>query len=62
MIEDGLAELANPSASLLAERADDESGSAVMIYLEGVRPILVEVQSLVAYNSIWNAKTYRYWL
>ena len=48
MIEDGLAELANPSASLLAERADDESGSAVMIYLEGVRPILVEVQSLVA--------------
>lgn len=41
MIEDGLAELANPSASLLAERADDESGSAVMIYLEGVRPILV---------------------
>ena len=47
MEEEGLVELSNPSAALLAERADDESGSAVMIYLEGVRPILVEVQSLV---------------
>lgn len=48
MVEEGLVELANPSASLLAERSDEESGSAVMIYLEGQRPILVEVQSLVA--------------
>ena len=47
MAEEGLQELSNPSASLLAERSDEESGSAVMIYLEGVRPILVEVQSLV---------------
>ena len=47
MVEEGLQELSNPSASLLAERSDEESGSAVMIYLEGVRPILVEVQSLV---------------
>ena len=47
MVEEGLRELSNPSASLLAERSDEESGSAVMIYLEGVRPILVEVQSLV---------------
>ncbi len=47
MVEEGLAELTNPSAALLAERSDDDSGSAVMIYLEGVRPILVEVQSLV---------------
>ena len=47
MVEEGLQELSNPSASLLAERSDEESGSAVMIYLEGIRPILVEVQSLV---------------
>ena len=46
-LREGLQELSNPSASLLAERSDEESGSAVMIYLEGVRPILVEVQSLV---------------
>lgn len=47
MEEEGLGELENPSEALLAERSDEESGSAVMIYLEGVRPILVEVQSLV---------------
>ena len=43
----GLVELLNPSATLLAERTEDETGSAVMAYLEGIRPILVEVQSLV---------------
>ena len=48
MEEEGLAELINPSATLLAERTEEETGSAVMAYLEGIRPILVEVQSLVA--------------
>ncbi|WP_288759299.1 DNA repair protein RadA [uncultured Veillonella sp.] len=47
MEEEGLGELLNPSATLLAERTEEESGSAIMAYLEGVRPILVEVQSLV---------------
>ena len=51
MVEEGLQELSNPSASLLAERSDEESGSAVMIYLEGVRPILVEVHSLVVTSA-----------
>ncbi|MDY3973314.1 DNA repair protein RadA [uncultured Veillonella sp.] len=48
MEEEGLVELLNPSATLLAERTEEEVGSAVMAYLEGIRPILVEVQSLVA--------------
>ena len=47
MEEEGLGELLNPSATLLAERSEEETGSAIMAYLEGVRPILVEVQSLV---------------
>lgn len=47
MEEEGLQEPENPSALLLAERSEEESGSAVMAYLEGARPILVEVQSLV---------------
>ncbi len=47
MEEEGLAELLNPSALLLSERTADETGSAIMAYLEGVRPILIEVQSLV---------------
>lgn len=47
MEEEGLEEMMNPSAVLLAERTEEETGSAIMAYLEGVRPILVEVQSLV---------------
>ena len=47
MESEGLSELINPSAALLSEWSDEESGSAVMAYLEGIRPVLVEVQSLV---------------
>lgn len=47
MEEEGLVELTDPSDVLLAERAN-ESGSAIMAYLEGIRPILVEAQSLVS--------------
>ncbi len=47
MEEHGLVELEDPSMALLSERREDESGSAVVAFLEGVRPILIEVQSLV---------------
>lgn len=47
MASEGLEELSNPSEILLAERSEAEIGSAVMAYLEGQRPVLVEVQSLV---------------
>lgn len=47
MAEDGLEEMVNPSSTLLAERTEEETGSAIMAYLEGIRPILIEVQSLV---------------
>lgn len=53
MAEEGLQELSNPSASLLAERSDEESGSAVMIYLEGVRPILIRGTKLGRYYGLW---------
>lgn len=46
MTEEGLAELANPSKLLLAERTADSSGSAVVAVLDGVRPLLGEVQAL----------------
>jgi len=48
MKEEGLAEVANPSEIFLAERPEGTSGSAVMASMEGTRPILVEVQALVA--------------
>ncbi len=44
----GLAEVANPSALFLAERRGDVSGASVFAGMEGTRPVLVEIQALVA--------------
>jgi DNA repair protein RadA/Sms len=44
----GLAEVANPSALFLGERGEAVSGSAVFAGIEGTRPVLVEIQALVA--------------
>lgn len=46
MRDDGLKIVANPSASLLAERQNLD-GSIVLATLEGSRPLLVEIQALV---------------
>jgi len=46
----GLSEVANPSALFLAERRGNVSGSAVFAGLEGSRPVLVELQVLLAPN------------
>ncbi len=51
MGESGLREVANPSEVFLAERRYGASGSAVVASLEGSRPLLLEVQSLVAPTS-----------
>jgi DNA repair protein RadA/Sms len=48
MTEGGLVEVPNPSALFLAERRGNISGSAVFAGLEGTRPVLVEVQALLA--------------
>jgi DNA repair protein RadA/Sms len=50
MTELGLAEVANPSALFLAERRGNIAGSAVFAGLEGTRPMLMEVQALLAAN------------
>ncbi|MBQ2638919.1 DNA repair protein RadA [Candidatus Saccharibacteria bacterium] len=47
MDEKGLKEVKNPSAALLAERQNTD-GSIILATLEGTRPILVEIQALVA--------------
>jgi len=44
----GLAGVADPSALFLADRRTDAPGSVVAPVLEGARPLLVEVQALVA--------------
>ena len=51
MEEQGLMEVHNPSALFLADRHGDTSGAAVFAGLEGTRPVLVEVQALVAPSS-----------
>ena len=50
MTDRGLAEVANPSALFLAERRGNVAGSAVFAGLEGTRPVLLEVQALLAPN------------
>ena len=48
MGEEGLAEVGNPSELFLSERPTHAPGSVVVPALEGSRPLLVEVQALVA--------------
>jgi DNA repair protein RadA/Sms len=48
MTDRGLLEVANPSALFLSEREVPVSGTAVFAGIEGTRPILVEIQALVA--------------
>ena len=50
----GLEEVKNPSELFLAERRNDITGSTIFPSLEGTRPILVEIQSLVS-NSNFSA-------
>lgn len=51
MRENGLKEIENPSEFMLTGRAENVSGSVVTCSMEGTRPLLIEVQSLVAYTS-----------
>ncbi|MEQ8354106.1 MAG: DNA repair protein RadA [Kiloniellaceae bacterium] len=48
MTDEGLSEVANPSALFLAERRGNIAGAAVFAGLEGTRPLLVEIQALVS--------------
>lgn len=48
MYGEGLREVTNPSEILLSRKDDDLSGNAVAATLEGIRPMLIEIQSLVS--------------
>lgn len=48
MSDAGLIEVTNPSALFLADRSENVAGSAVFAGIEGTRPVLVEIQALVA--------------
>ena len=56
MSSEGLKEVKNPSEIFLSERPKDVSGSVVTSILEGTRPLLVEIQSLVSKSSFGYAR------
>ena len=51
MSDGGLAEVPNPSEMLLSGRPQDAPGTCVTCVMEGVRPVLAEVQALLAPTS-----------
>ncbi len=51
MTDRGLSEVTNPSALFLADRSTQVPGSVVFAGIEGTRPVLVEIQALVAPTS-----------
>lgn len=51
MLNEGLREVKNPSEMLLSDRPEDAPGTCVTCVMEGVRPVLAEIQALVVSTS-----------
>jgi DNA repair protein RadA/Sms len=56
MLGSGLRPVTNPSEILLSQRDEPSSGIAIGTLMEGNRPLLVEIQSLVSASSYGNAQ------
>lgn len=56
MLETGLNEVSNPSQFFLEERLAGASGSAIVVSMEGTRPILAEIQALITPTPFGNAR------
>jgi len=56
MKEEGLCEVVNASEVFLEDRTVDLPGTSIMASIEGTRPILVEIQSLLTPTSFGNPK------
>lgn len=52
MMDNGLKEVPNPSQMLLEGRPEGANGTCVACVMEGTRPLLAEVQALVAKSSL----------
>ncbi len=48
MLSNGLREVNNPSEILISKNQDDLSGTAIAATLEGMRPLMIEIQALVS--------------
>jgi DNA repair protein RadA/Sms len=58
MGQNGLSEVLNPSEIFLQERMKESSGSCIIPTMEGMRPILIEVQALVT-NTVFSTPSRR---
>lgn len=56
MADKGLAEVANPSETLLSGRPQDAPGTCVTCAMEGARPVLAEIQALIAPTAYANPR------
>ena len=51
MKDKGLAEVPNPSLTMLSGRPENDGGSAITCLMEGTRPLLTEIQALVSITN-----------
>ncbi len=56
MQQGGMVEVPNPSEAFLAERVVNAPGSAIVVTMEGTRPLLVEMQALTSPTSFGNPR------
>lgn len=56
MKNEGLSEVTNPSAIFLDERLPNSTGSAIVVSLEGTRPLMADIQALVTPTAFGYAK------
>lgn len=56
MEDGGLVEVPNPSETLLAGRPEDTPGTCVTCVMEGIRPVLAEIQALVVPTTFGNPR------
>ena len=56
MLDAGLSEVENPSQMLLSGRPEDAPGTCVTCVMEGARPVLAEIQALLAPAAYGNAR------
>ncbi|WP_297817962.1 DNA repair protein RadA [uncultured Lactobacillus sp.] len=56
MKNEGLDEVTNPSAIFLDERLPNSTGSAIVVSLEGTRPLMADIQALVTPTAFGYAK------
>ena len=61
MVRSGLREVTNPSEILLSQTDTNLSGTSIGVTMEGIRPLMIEVQALVstaAYGTPQRSVTY----